>query len=337
MVSMVIAHTAPVGGVFNVTEFLTMPWFALLMGCGLALAWQRTKARDPGTPWWWFGVTGTLRGLVLIALGELLDPVYDQVLVVLQYLVCAQIAAVWLTPLLGSRPRLGWALTVAVWLGGAPVVQAAIALQTTIRTGWRGTLLQWLAAGPDYRAITMLVWMLGGISMMAGRAAPRAEGSARSLRWAVALTGVTAVWQLVGKLAFPDTFLPYSGTLFETGHNLVLALAASLWCRWLAERFPAVVDRAAAVSALGRLALTGYVAQLLVLEEVQRLVLHGARDDHWWVLGVTVAVLLGGAWAWERLGWPRPVEAVPRAMVTGADWLRHRWTTRAARHAHHVP
>lgn len=40
VISMLIAHTAPVGGVFNVTEYLTAPLFAALIGASLSYSWE---------------------------------------------------------------------------------------------------------------------------------------------------------------------------------------------------------------------------------------------------------------------------------------------------------
>lgn len=45
VVSMVIAHIAPWGGVFVETEYLTAPWFALLIGISLLLAWEKLGGR----------------------------------------------------------------------------------------------------------------------------------------------------------------------------------------------------------------------------------------------------------------------------------------------------
>lgn len=81
VVSMLVAHTAPAGGIFNVTEYLTAPLFAALIGASLHHALER-----------WRGSTGrflasaALRGLLLFLAGVALQPVYLQIVVVLQWL-----------------------------------------------------------------------------------------------------------------------------------------------------------------------------------------------------------------------------------------------------------
>lgn len=339
---MVVAHTCPVGGIFNISEYLTMPWFALLMGCGLALAW-RAAARDPRTPGWWFGLTGTLRGLVLVLLGQALVPVHQQVLVVLQTLGIAQVAVAWLVPVLVGRPRITLAAATAIWLVSPVVISAAVArVREGLAQPWE-PLLGWAAAGPDYRAITMVVWVLLGVvaidvlapashSAVSRSAADRSSVRRVGLE-ALALAAITAVWHVVGKARLGENFYPYTGSLAETGHNALLALTATWACRWLlmaAESGSLGVQRALGsvvvalepVTSLGRLALTAYAVQLVLLGAIVRFVLRGGRDDHWWVMLLTIAVLTLGAFIWERLGWVRPVEAIPRAVVLVAEHLR---------------
>ena len=72
VVSMVIAHTAPWGGVFVGTEYLTAPWFAMLVGMSLLLAWEKAGGRA-GV----FLAANVARGVLLIVAGELLQRVYQ--------------------------------------------------------------------------------------------------------------------------------------------------------------------------------------------------------------------------------------------------------------------
>ena len=366
---MVVAHTCPVGGVFNISEYLTMPWFALLLGCGLALAW-RGAARDPLTPGWWFGVTGTVRGVVFVLLGQALVPVHPQVLVVLQTLGIGQIAVAWLVPLLGGRPRIAVAAATAIWLVSPLVIGATV---DRLREGLSepvATALGWLAAGPDYRAITMVVWMLVGVAVVdildapsrssnsrssnsrssdsrssesrisadpvpASRSSTHRSGSGRLGLETAALVLATAGLHVVGKARLGESFFPYTGSLAETGHNALLACAATWACRWLlaaaesgttrvGQLLTVVVTTLEPVRSLGRLALTAYVMQLVILAAIVRFVLRGGRDDHWWVMLLTIVVLTLGAFVWERLGWVRPVEAIPRAGLGLVDGWRRR-------------
>lgn len=81
VVSMIIAHTWPWGGLWSVVEYLTAPWFALLIGLSLSLAWQKGRERPAR-----FVLDNVVRGGLLIALGISLQTVYAQIVVVLQTL-----------------------------------------------------------------------------------------------------------------------------------------------------------------------------------------------------------------------------------------------------------
>lgn len=319
VLSMVVAHTAPVGGIFNVSEYLTMPWFALLMGCGF---WFAHESKPAGPVF--FGVLETVRGLVLIALGIATQPIYDQVAVVLQTLGFASIIVGWLVPWAARRPWQAAALAVALWLASPAVI-----VWTLQR--WRGTLdlgdqvLAILGAGPYYRAATMAVWMLVGVAVARHLRTPDGAGSRRLLTEATLLTVATGALHLVGKKFFHADFMPYSGTLLETGHNAILAMAATWWCAWLFRARPTLEGAFRPLAALGRVALSAYVFQLVILRILTSVFLGGERDDHWWVLITCCVLLLGFAVLWERLAWPRPVEQLIRI----PDRLLRSW--RAAR------
>ncbi|WP_432558846.1 DUF418 domain-containing protein [Granulicoccus sp. GXG6511] len=64
--------------------------------------------------------------------------------------------------------------------------------------------------------------------------------------------------------------------------------------------------------ATGRMALTAYALQFVLLRVITDVFLDGGRDDHWWVLGVLTVTVVGFCWVWERLGWPRPAEPLLR-------------------------
>lgn len=90
VVSMIVAHTSPWGGLWNVSEFLTAPLFAFLVGASLVLAWSRSDRR-----YGFFVVANVLRGLVLVALGEALQALYFPIIVVLQTLGVLTINSRW--------------------------------------------------------------------------------------------------------------------------------------------------------------------------------------------------------------------------------------------------
>lgn len=305
VVSMVVAHTAPVGGIFNISEYLTMPWFAMLMGCGFWFAWHQRPQSAVG-----FGLAGTVRGLLLVGFGLLIEPIHPQVVVVLETLGVASIAVAWLTPVLAVRPLLTTVVAGVVIALSAVVIPWA----TGSLAGLSGAAEWWvrtLAAGPYYRAITMAFWMLLGLGV--ADLLQRRRASRGHITFAAIVTLLaTGSIHLSMKRSFGDEFLPYSGTPYETLHNAVLAMAATLCVVVALAWVPAVARWLEPLAALGRLALTGYVMQLVILAALTTWFLDGGRDDHWWVLLTTVALLVGGAWVWERLGWPRPLETLLR-------------------------
>src|SRR5690242_14245552 len=81
VVSMLVAHLCPAGGVFNVTEYLTAPLFAVIIG--VAMGVQFTERRPHAGL---FVLDNVQRGVILIVLGLLLQTIYAQIVVVLPYL-----------------------------------------------------------------------------------------------------------------------------------------------------------------------------------------------------------------------------------------------------------
>ena len=81
VVSMLVAHLSPVGGVLDVSEYLTAPLFAVIIGISMGV--RLTERRPaPGRVL----LDNAQRGLVLIVLGVLLQAIYAQIDVVLPYL-----------------------------------------------------------------------------------------------------------------------------------------------------------------------------------------------------------------------------------------------------------
>ncbi len=118
VVSMIVAHTSPWGGLWNVSEFLTAPLFAFLVGASLLLAWWRSDHR-----YGLFVVANTLRGLLLVVLGEGLQTLYFPIIVVLQTLGVLTIVLAPLVPLLARQPWISY----AVALGAALLSPLAMA------------------------------------------------------------------------------------------------------------------------------------------------------------------------------------------------------------------
>ncbi len=174
VVSMVIAHTSPWGGVLSATEYLTAPWFALLVGISLLLAWEKAGAgAGVGSR---SGVAGRFilanvaRGLLLIILGEWLQGVYWQIDVVLQTLGLLTIVLAPLVVLVGSRPLVwaGVALVVAVvspvlmdatrrWLAAGMASGGGV-------PGWLPWLADVAVTGANYRITSFLAIAAAGIA-----------------------------------------------------------------------------------------------------------------------------------------------------------------------------
>ncbi|HEU5242289.1 MAG TPA: hypothetical protein VFU25_09755, partial [Ornithinibacter sp.] len=162
VVSMLVAHLCPVGGPANITEYLTAPLFAVVIGVamGLVLDDRRPAAST-------FLRDNALRGLLLVVLGVLLQELYDQIVVVLPYLGLLIIVLAPLALLLHRMPvvTLGVAAGLAVvsplvmersrdWVLAHPDAPAMLL-----------DLVEWLAAGSSYRVVSLLAMALGGLAL----------------------------------------------------------------------------------------------------------------------------------------------------------------------------
>ena len=311
VVSMLVAHLCPVGGPANITEYLTAPLFAVVIGVamGLVLDDRRPAAST-------FLRDNALRGLLLVVLGVLLQELYDQIVVVLPYLGLLIIVLAPLALLLHRMPvvTLGVAAGLAVvsplvmersrdWVLAHPDAPAMLL-----------DLVEWLAAGSSYRVVSLLAMALGGLALASIlRRAARLPGA-----WLVG--GVLLVVSLAAYVlgaASPDGAAAYSGTTAEiVGATLlscgtvVLSFAVLQTLRDLGVGL--VADP---VLATGRLALTAYTLQILWLALLSAL-RGGAPDDEWWILGSSLVVVVGACWALDRWWGTGPLE-----------WLVHRIRT----------
>lgn len=288
VVSMVVAHTAPAGGIFNVSEYLTAPLFAAVIGAGVWLSW-RSWTRGRGS----FVAAQAIRGAMLVVMGLLLQPVYWQIVVVLQWLGVVTLATA-VAVVLGARGR-------SAGLAGAALLAVSPPLMTWARTaapgGPLGDALQFVIAGPYYRAVPMVGYALLGVALVA--ALDRAPSPRRPLWAAVAGAGLAAAAVAIGK----STGLgadPYSGTYPELAACVGLVVAALAGCRWVALRWPRLARALDPLAATGRMAMTAYVAQSVILRLLTEGFLDGGRDDHWWVMGTTIALIVALCWAWDR-------------------------------------
>ena len=321
VVSMLIAHLSPVGGPANITEYLTAPLFAVVIGVAMGLVLE-----DRRPPAGTFLRDNALRGILLVLLGVLLQATYDQIVVVLPYLGILIIVLAPVALLLHRVP--------IVTLGVAAALAVLSPLVMERAREWRLRhpdapamvldLVDWLAAGSSYRVVSFLAMALGGLALATVlRRATRMPGA-----WLVGgvLLAVSLAAYLLGA-ASPDGAGAYSGTTAEiVGATLlscgtvVLSFAVLQTMRDLGAG--PVADP---VLATGRLALTAYTLQILWLALLSAL-RDGAPDDEWWILGSSIVVVVGACWALDRWWGTGPLE-----------WVVHRLRTplpaAAGRHA----
>ncbi|MBD3782629.1 MAG: DUF418 domain-containing protein [Micrococcales bacterium] len=314
VLSMLVAHLAPVGGVLDVSEYLTAPLFALVIGAGTGLALAR-----PGVEAGRFLLDSLLRGLLLVALGVLLQATYDQVDVVLPYL---GVLVVVLGPLALALRRLpllvvGVAAGLAV-VGPLVTERARDALGPGSGTVVRDLVL-WLAAGPSYRLVSFLPMALGGLVL--ALVLPHLAGWRTAAPvFAVLLAAATVVHAL--GVASPDGAAAYSGTTAEVVAATFLAAAvvvASCAVVDLLAGRPRPDAVLAPVLAVGRLALTAYTVQVLLLALVA-VFRPGERDDSWLVLALTAVVVVGACWLLDRTWGTGPLELLVRLARVPEGW-----------------
>lgn len=291
---MLVAHTSPVGGIFNVSEYLTAPLFALLIGVGLRLSWRSHRG---GLARFW--VHHAVRGLLLIPLGSFLQTLYGQIAVVLQTL---GVLLILLAPAAKLARLTGVTTLAAAMAVVAPLVMTALRDLTVAGglPGWLVLLLDWVATGQHYRALSFMVFGLVGIALVIAlderpdlASGMRGFGSAAVL----GLTAGAVYWG--GKQS--GLGHPYSGTTPELVGGSVLAAGVALGSAWLVS---VLGDRAGRVLEplidTGRLALSAYTLQIVILAVLEVTVFKGERDDQWWVLGLLIVACVGFSWAWSR-------------------------------------
>ena len=321
VVSMLIAHLSPVGGPANITEYLTAPLFAVVIGVAMGLVLD-----DRRPPTGTFLRDNALRGILLVVLGVLLQELYDQIVVVLPYLGLLIIVLAPLALLLHRMP--------VVTLGVAAGLAVVSPLVMERSRGWVLAhpdapamvldLVDWLAAGSSYRVVSLLAMALGGLALASVlRRAARLPGA-----WLVggALLVASLAAYVLGA-ASPDGAAAYSGTTAEiVGATLLSCGTVVLSFAVLETLRDLGAGRVAdPVLATGRLALTAYTLQILWLALLSVL-RDGAPDDEWWILASSLVVVVGACWALDRWWGTGPLE-----------WLVHRLrtpvTTASGRHA----
>ncbi len=305
---MFVAHTAPSagpGGLFQLSEFLTFPLFALLVGAGAELAARR---HGPGVHL----VGAVVRAVALLGLGWLLAQ-------------SAALVVIVLAPL-GLLTLLCWGISRAPsWLVGLVAVLAAAIAPWTIdssREVWSDavtsgdtTRMWWLELliSTSYPQAVLVLMAAVGILLTRlllprERPKPSAWLPAAVTVAAVCATGAMIVGRLLGQI----DFLAYQTTWTEQLFVVVLASAVYAGCVTFASLPVARV--ALPLAWVGAMTLTLYSLHVAWLAWWVDL-FPGRSDDTWLnVVGMSVvAVVVASAWRAARLPhvWRRgPVEGV---------------------------
>lgn len=305
LLSMYVAHAAPTRGplhVFELSEYLTMPLFALLVGAGAQLGAAAPPRRRR--------VSLLVRAGVLVALGFALAQAEALIYIVLVHLGVLTLVAAALvrlpTPALPVVMAASWVLS--------PVLQTALQGQGAGHFSPVGIL----ATGPAYRITSMILYAAIGILLVRwlGR---QQLGTRQLVAGTAALT--VAVALLVAEQRGMVDLVPYSGTRSEILFDAVLVTGVTLVVWWCVDRMPAGL--VAPVAAAGAMTLTLYAVQILWLAAYVHALGH-PTDDAWVnVVGLAlVSLALPAVWRAmvPREPWRRgPVEGVVVAVVrTGA-------------------
>jgi uncharacterized membrane protein YeiB len=306
VVSMLVAHLSPVGGVLNVSEYVTAPLFAVIIGISMGV--RLTERRPaPGT----FLLDNAQRGLILVLLGVLLQAIYSQVDVVLPYLGVLIIVLAPLALVLHRAPVLTVGLAAALAVVGPIVVERVREAYPSMVESWPRwslDLVTWLATGEHYRLVSFLPMALGGVALgtVLRRAVAPPEGYV--IGGAMLVLGVVA-YALGSGTA--DGSAAYSGTTAEVVGATFLATATVVASFLVVDRLTGsgAARALGPLLATGRLALTAYTLQILWLALLAAL-RDNAPDDAWWILGSTLVVVVGLCWGFDRRWGTGPLEWV---------------------------
>lgn len=299
LLSMFVAHCAPSPGpfrLFDLTEFLTAPLFALLIGIGAQLGDRGARAL-PAT-----FVRAGIRAAVLVVLGLWLDGLGAQVDIVLVYLALPTLLA----PVLARLPSVWlWGLGVVCW-AATPVLASQFADRLTRAQTQHDDLGTWLwrvtFAGEHYRLTSLLVFVCCGIlirRLLASRPAQR-----EAALFGAGLLGV-AVIVMALKTSGRVAFAPYDGSHLEIFFDVALTCGVALIvlalvpAHWMPN----------ALSVAGSMTLSVYALQILYLAWYVTRVAPGQTDDSW----ANVVVLCVGGLALPML-W--------RSLVVREPWTR---------------
>ena len=299
LISMYVAHTAPdnrLSAVLNLSEYLTYPLFAALVGAGAVLGAGRS-----------FGATA-VRGGVLVVLGLLLDHLDAQVIVVLVYLGLLT----WIAyPLARCRTAVIAAVGAVALVAAPPVRDALLDTRTELYAHGHATaarLLDYVATGDEYQLLSVLGYAAAGMVVL--RLVRSNVPASRLLATGSAVLLVAGAYGVMVQSA--AQMRPYEATWREHAFCLLLVLATLLLGLGLAPLLGVVT---ATLASLGRMALTLYVLQICYLSLWAQLN-PGVRDDRW---SNTLLLTFGSvalALAWPKLVRRGPFRRGPLEGVT---------------------
>lgn len=314
LLAMYVAHCAPAagpGGMLLLSEYLTYPLFAALVGAGAQLSHRRLTGPGRARTWWAIAV----RGSMLIAVGLLLERAGAQVVIVLVHLgLLTWVAA----PLARARTSVvvatGFAAYVVAPIAHDALLDARLQLiidghSTQVR------LLDLLVTGGSYRLTSMLFFAAVGILLTRWLLH---RGPAVQLKICVP-TGILAGILVVASRADLLVLAPYDTTHVEHLFDALLLTATFL-------AGVAVTDLAArAVEPLawmGQMAFTLYAAQIYWLAYYSGTLRPGEPDDSWVNVAILTVFSLAVAATWQRLvpsgTWRRgPLEGTTTLLATG--------------------
>lgn len=294
LVAMFVAHTAPSpgpAGVLNLSEFVTAPLFALLIGAGAFFSSERMNFPQ-------LFASSVVRAIAFVALGLYIEGWGAQVDIVLPYL---GVLSLLMAPLVFAPAWVLAGLAVASWWFALTLKTYFMPAysQSLAEGGYLHYAYQWLFTGAHYQVVTLLCYACVGAVLARALSDWGMVGDAVL---AVAATGVAGLLFWYSRTAVEE-FLPYTSTRLEMGFALALCLAAVGWCCLLARLF---ANRQAILAPLvdaGRMTLTLYVLHVGLLALYTRYApVYGwpMNDDSWLMMGGLIVVSLLFAWAWGR-------------------------------------
>ena len=313
LVSMLIAHTAPSngpGGLLWISEWLTAPLFATLIGMGSWLGWRRVGpgARHARRR---FLAAVAVRAVALVGIGLLLEQLENQVIIVLVPLGVLTLVAA----LVAWLPTGAVALTGVVATLGGTLLRTELApleLRLAADGHWAARIVDVLATGYAYRVTHLLAWACLGIILARRQELTRGflgsrprdhqdpRGTWHVVRGDALLAGSALALAAPMMLALYTeriTMRPYIGTNPEVLFDALLCTGVVCGTAALLPLLPRPV--VAPLASAGAMMLTLYVAQILVLSAFVALTAPGTPDDSWAMLvGLTVG-LLGFATTWR--------------------------------------